>query len=67
MTIMTVKTMGGRIYVFVGRWDSNMVFAPLDGKDDEVAIYSPGEFKKLLSEGRIMEVPKEELQNKQYC
>lgn len=65
---MTVKTMGGRVYVFVGRWDSNMVFAPLDGKDDEVAIYSPDEFKKLVSEGRLVQLEqKKAAESKQYC
>lgn len=64
---MTVKTMNGRVYIFVGRWDSNMVFAPIDGRDDEVAIYSAAEFKSLISEGRLMEIQQESSQNKQYC
>lgn len=64
---MTVKTMNGRLYMLVGRWDSNLVFAPLDGKDDEVAIYSLIEFKQLLKEGRLMDVNPKTLQEKQYC
>lgn len=64
---MTVKTMAGRLYVFVGRWDSNMVFAPIDGMDDEVAIYSSDEYQKLISEGRLMEIQKDAAAQKQYC
>lgn len=64
---MTVKTMNGRVYIYVGKWDSNMVFAPIDGKDDEVAIYSDVEFKQLLQEGRLMDVNPKTLQEKQYC
>jgi hypothetical protein len=64
---MTVKTMSGRIYIFVGRWDSNMVFAPVDGKDDEVMIYSSDELKELRQRGRLMDVDPNTLRVKQYC
>lgn len=64
---MTVKTMSGRLYIFVGKWDSNMVFAPVDGKDDEVMIYSDDELKELRRNGRLMDVDPETLRAKQYC
>lgn len=64
---MTIKTMSGRLYIFVGKWDSNMVFAPVDGKDDEVMIYSGDELKELLRKGRLMDIDPNTLQAKQYC
>jgi hypothetical protein len=64
---MTVKTMSGRVYIFVGKWDANMVFAPVDGKDDEVMIYSDDELKELMRRGRLVGVDPGTLQAKQYC
>lgn len=54
---MTVKTISGRVYKLVGKWDSDLVFAPVDGKDDEVMLYTPSEVKGLLEERRFKEIP----------
>ncbi len=53
---MTIITKRGRVYKLVGTWDSELVFAPDDGLDDQVMIYSPDEVKELLKAGKVMEV-----------
>lgn len=53
---MTIITKRGRVYKLVGTWDNELVFAPDDGLDDQVMIYSPDEVKELLKTGQFMEV-----------
>ncbi len=53
---MTVITARGRIYKLVGTWDSDLVFAPDDGLDNQVMIYSPDEVRELLKTGKLSEV-----------
>lgn len=53
---MTVITQRGRIYKLVGTWDSDLVFAPDDGLDDQVMIYSKDEVKELLKQGKLCDV-----------
>ncbi len=43
---MTVITNRGRIYKLVGTWDSDLVFMPDDGLDNQVMIYSKDEVKE---------------------
>ncbi len=53
---MTIITKRGRVYKLVGTWDSELVFAPDDGLDDQVMIYSADEVKELLKTGKILDV-----------
>jgi hypothetical protein len=51
--VMMIRTANGRIYRLVGKWDNEIVFAPADGKDDQVLIYTPKEFKQHLDNNMI--------------
>ncbi len=53
---MTVITARGRVYKLVGTWDNDLVFAPDDGLDDQVMIYSADEVRELLKTGKLCEV-----------
>ncbi len=52
---MTIITKRGRVYKLVGTWDSDLVFAPDDGLDDQVMIYSKDEMNELIKRGKILE------------
>ncbi len=52
---MTIITKRGRVYKLVGTWDSDLVFAPDDGLDDQVMIYSKDEMNELIKKGKILE------------
>ena len=52
---MTIITKRGRVYKLVGTWDSDLVFAPDDGLDDQVMIYSKDEMNELIKTGKILE------------
>ncbi len=53
---MTVITKRGRVYKMVGTWDGDLVFAPEDGLDDQVMIYSKDEVDELLKQGKFYDV-----------
>ncbi len=53
---MIVITIRGRVYKLVGRWDSDMVFAPDDGIDDQVMIYTTDELKDLIKQRKLVQV-----------
>lgn len=54
--MMVVKTVRGKVYKLVGKWDTDLVFAPIGRKDDQVVIYTPSEVKELLEEGQFKEI-----------
>ncbi len=56
---MTVKTSYGRTYKMVGTHDRDQVFAPTDGKNTEVLIYTPSEVEELLEKGQFILVETE--------
>lgn len=53
---MNIITKRGRIYKLVGTWDSDLVFAPDDGLDDQVMIYSAEEVNEMFKQGKLIEV-----------
>ena len=48
-----IKTSYGRSYKLVGYWHDDSVFAPTDGKDDQVMIYCDSEIEELTESGEF--------------
>lgn len=40
-------------YEFVGKWSGSMVLAPENDENAEVLIYTEGEIKELLDDGKL--------------
>lgn len=42
-----------KFYQIVGRWEKDIVLAPMDEADEQVLIYSASEFKELIGLGHF--------------
>ena len=40
----------GKIYQVVGKWESNIVLAPVNKEDEQCLIYTPSEIEELLEQ-----------------
>ena len=49
----TIACRDGKKYTVAGRWDKDIVLAPVDEKDDQVLIYGGSELVGLINAGHF--------------
>jgi hypothetical protein len=47
-----------KIYQIVGRWDKDLVLAPVSSDDEQVLIYTASELETLISTGKLSKLYK---------
>jgi len=50
------KRSGGKVYEIAGKWDRDIILAPLEESDDECLIYTLGEMEEFLETGYFTRV-----------